>query len=362
MVMSRSFFILMLLMAGINLFAQKQPVNDGPYVFYADGKMSVETIENGELKKKISDMGERNSTIIRVPIPGKPGTYFEVPLKPTIEEENSEYKNAEKILAVSDIEGTFESFRMMLTKAGVVNNDLKWIFGDGHLVINGDVFDRGEEVTACLWLIYKLEEEAVSSGGHVHYIIGNHEVMNLSEDIRYVHSKYMEAATLMQKTYMDLYLPNTEFGIWLRSKNIMEKVGKSLFAHGGISAEVNEEGLPLKKINSRVRPLYDRDGLDSILKKEKVTTFFHFSSSPFWYRGYFSAPKASMQQVDSTLELYKVNRIIVGHTLVDSIQTFFNGKVVAIDVNHHKGNHQALFIEKDELYVMNAEGQKTKLK
>jgi hypothetical protein len=349
-------------MAGINLNAQKPPVNDGPYVFYADGKMSVETIENGELKKKISDMGERNTTRIQVPIPGKPGTYFEVPLKPTIEEEISEYKNADRILAVSDIEGTFESFRMMLTKAGVINEDLKWIFGNGHLVINGDVFDRGEEVTACLWLIYKLEAEAVASGGHVHYIIGNHEVMNLSDDIRYVHPKYMESATLLQKTYMDFFLPNTELGIWLRSKNIMEKVGKSLFTHGGISAEVNEEGLSLKKLNSRVRPLYDRDGLDSILKKEKVTTFFHFSSSPFWYRGYFTAPKASISQVDSTLELYNVNRIVVGHTLVDSIQTFFNGKVVAIDVNHHKGNHQALYIEKDELYVMNADGIKSKLK
>jgi hypothetical protein len=334
----------------------------GPIFFYADGKMSVETIVNGELKKKISDFEERRSTKIQVPIPGKPGTYFEVPLKSIIEEEPSEYKNAERILAVSDIEGTFESFRMMLTKGGVINEDLKWNFGEGHLVINGDVFDRGEEVTACLWLIYKLEEEAIASGGHVHYIIGNHEIMNLSEDIRYVHPKYMESATLLQKTYMDLFLPNTELGIWLRSKNIMEKVGKSLFAHGGISAEVNEEGLALKKINSRVRPLYDRDGIDSILKKEKVTTFFHFTSSPFWYRGYFTAPKASMGQVDSTLELYKVNRIIVGHTLVDSIQSFFNGKVIAIDVNHHKGNHQALYIEKDELFVMDAEGNKSRLK
>jgi hypothetical protein len=349
-------------MAGISLYAQKPPLNDGPYIFYADGKMSVESIENGELKKKISEIEERTSTRIKVLIPGKPGTYFEVPLKSSIEEESSEYKNAEKILAVSDIEGTFESFRLMLTKAGVINDDLKWAFGDGHLVINGDVFDRGEEVTACLWLIYKLEEEAKSSGGHVHYIMGNHEVMNLSEDIRYVHPKYLEAATLLQRTYMDLYLPNTELGIWLRSKNIIEKVGKSLFTHGGISSQVNEEGLPLKKINSRVRPLYDRDGFDSILKKEKVVTFFHFSSSPFWYRGYFSSPKASMGQVDSTLELYKVNRIIVGHTLVDSIQTFFNGKVVAIDVNHHKGNHQALYIEKDELYVMDGEGIKSKLK
>ena len=32
-----------------------------------------------------------------------------------------------------------------------------------------------------------------------------------------------------------------------------------------------------------------------------------------------------------------------------------------IDVNHHKGDHQALYIEKDQLYAMDYNGKKTRI-
>ena len=359
--MIKAIFSILFICTSMLGMAQFSGLNDGPYIFYKDGKMIIETIAEGQLNKKTRSMEERSNTTVEVAVPGKPGSFFKVDLKPSLDEEPSEYKNADRIFAISDIEGTFESFRLLLTKGGVINENLKWTYGDGHLVIVGDVFDRGQEVTACLWLIYKLEEEAKAKGGYVHLIMGNHEIMNLSEDIRYVHEKYLQAATIMERTYMDFYAPNTELGIWLRTKNIIEKIGKNLFTHGGISQSVNETGLSLKKINARVRPLYDRDGLDSIIKAAKATTFFQGHSSPFWYRGYFVGPKASIGQIDSTLQIFSVNRIIVGHTLMDNIKTFYNGKVVAIDVNHHAGNHQALIIEKDRLFVMDAEGNRKPL-
>ncbi len=43
----------------------------------------------------------------------------------------------------------------------------------------GDMFDRGDQVTECLWLVYALEETAKAAGGYVHFILGNHELMNL---------------------------------------------------------------------------------------------------------------------------------------------------------------------------------------
>ena len=59
--------------------------------------------------------------------------------------------------------------------------------------------------------------------------------------------------------------------------------------------------------------------------------------------------------------IFNVKHIVVGHTIVDSIQTLYKGKVVAIDVNHHTANHQALVIENDSFYRMDADGKKTKL-
>jgi len=46
------------------------------------------------------------------------------------------------------------------------------------LVLVGDCVDRGQEVTQVLWLIYKLEIAAKNKGGSVHFVLGNHEIMN----------------------------------------------------------------------------------------------------------------------------------------------------------------------------------------
>ena len=51
-------------------------------------------------------------------------------------------------------------------------------------------------VTEVLWLIYSLEEKAKAAGGYVHYILGNHEIMNMSNDLRYVQNRYMRACCI----------------------------------------------------------------------------------------------------------------------------------------------------------------------
>jgi hypothetical protein len=341
--------------------AQNSSLTDGPHLFYKDKCLFIESVINGKWKKDSFDLKKQKAPLLQVSVPGQAGSFFNVPLKTKLEDETSEYKPAEKLFVLSDIEGTFQGFNQLLLAGGVIDSQFNWIYGKGQLVICGDLFDRGEEVTACLWLLYKLEDEAKAKGGYVHVILGNHEIMNLSEDLRYVHSKYLAVATLMEKTYMDLFAPNTELGRWLRSKNIIERVGDWLFLHAGVSQAINESGLSLKKINKRARPFYDKYGFDSVLTEAKVGLFFNGNTSPFWYRGYFLDPKASMAQVDSSLRIFNVKRIVVGHTIVDSIQTLYNGKVIAIDVNHHTKNHQALVIEKDSFYRMNIEGKKTKL-
>lgn len=358
--MHRALPYFIFLLISLHSLGQSSPITDGPYLFYKGDYLYSETISKGKVEKDSVDV-QNPWPSIRVPVPGKPGNFFTVALKSSLENEPSEFKAVEKMMVLSDIEGTFEGIYELLRIGGVIDEKFRWTFGKGHLVICGDMFDRGDEVTACLWLMYKLEAEAKAKGGYVHVIMGNHEIMNLSEDIRYVHPKYLEAATLMGRTYMDLYTADTELGRWLRTKNIIEKIGDMLFLHAGISQAVNEEALPLKKINNRVRPLYDKDGFDSLMAKAKATTFFNDKTSPFWYRGYFVQPRATEAQVDSTLQLFNCRHIIVGHTIVDSIQTLYNGKVIAIDVNRHTGNQEALIVEKDSFYRLDIKGRKTRL-
>ena len=72
-------------------------------------------------------------------------------------------------------------------------------------VICGDLFDRGTEVPATMWLLYKLEEEAKLKGGYVHTILGNHDIMNLAGNFKYVDQKYFLNAEKLNLSYADLY-------------------------------------------------------------------------------------------------------------------------------------------------------------
>jgi hypothetical protein len=355
--MKRLIYIISLF-AFYSAFAQQNLITDGPYIFYSGDSILIESVKNNEVKKEIFITRPSH---IKIPVPGAEDKFFTVPLNQNIVIPATDYKKPERIFALSDIEGNFDALKKLLVAGGVIDEDLNWKYNNGHLVICGDMMDRGEEVTASLWLLYKLEEEAKTKGGFVHIILGNHEIMNLSEDIRYVHPKYLQVSKLLNRHYNELYAANTELGRWLRSKNIMERIGNSLFLHAGVSEAIISKGYSLKRVNNLARPYYDMDGYDSILIKAGVTTIYDSYTSPFWYRGYFTNPTAPLSQVQSTLSLYNVKRIVVGHTLVENIKPFYDGRVIAIDVNHHAGNHQALLIEKDIIYRINVDGEKIKL-
>jgi hypothetical protein len=238
-----------------------------------------------------------------------------------------------------------------------------WTFGKGHLVICGDLFDRGRDVVAELWLPNKLEDEARAAGGYVHTILGNHDIMNLSGDYRYVQQKYFDHAKSIGLEYTDLYNKDSELGKWLRSKNINEKIGENLCLHGGISPEILKIGWPIEKINDSCSPYYDLGMHPEKFMNPDLWSFFDgHNISPFWYRGYFLDPRASRGLIDSTLAFYHCKKIIVGHDIIDNVACFYQCKVFGIDVNEHEGNAQGLLIENDKFYKIDLTGKKQLLR
>jgi len=182
---------------------------DGPYILYKKDIVYANYIfdNNGEKwvetdKENISD--KKNLTLHVSTF--FPGQTFEVQLKDQLQVEKSEYTDVDKIFAISDIEGDFHAFTQLLEIGKVIDEKFNWTFGDGHLVLVGDFLDRGPQVTEVLWLIYSLEEKAKAAGGYVHFILGNHEIMNLSGDLRYVSKKYLDNARLMHKTLKSLLI------------------------------------------------------------------------------------------------------------------------------------------------------------
>lgn len=77
-----------------------------------------------------------------------------------------------KHLPYPTLHGRFDLFAAILKTGEVINDKYEWIYGSNHLVIDGDIFDRGADVLPILWLIYKLEFEAKAVGGRVTTILG----------------------------------------------------------------------------------------------------------------------------------------------------------------------------------------------
>lgn len=336
------------------------PVFDGPYVLYRNDSVFVNYIEGDSLSASLKTdsmklTGKDNITLrINTDLPGKT---FPVKLKSNLTNEKAEYKNVSKMLIVSDIEGNFEALRKLLQANHVIDDDFNWTFEKNHLVLTGDFVDRGTMVTEVLWLIYSLEEKAKAAGGYVHYILGNHEIMNMSNDLRYVQQRYLRNAALMNKSYMQLFGRDAEIGRWLATKNVTERIGDVLFMHAGISQYVNMMNIPLNELNDLVRPFYTDTTYEY---KDNRLNILYSDFGPFWYRGYYAAPKATTAQIDSTLSIYGVRHIATGHTIVaNEIKSFYNGKLFDTDVHHAAGHSEALLYEDGKFWRVNAAGEKS---
>ena len=336
---------------------------DGPYVMYRPNKVFVHYIrdEHGVRKAESEtvDLSNKSSITLQVPT-DEPGKFFPVKLKSSLQAEKTEHSDIAKMFIVSDIEGNFAAFRKLLQAGNVIDTGYRWTFGNGHLVLTGDFVDRGTQVNEVLWLIYSLEDQAKAAGGYVHYVLGNHEIMNMSGDLRYVHPRYLESAGILNVGFTDLYGSNAELGRWLRTKNVMEKIGDILFIHGGVSAPVNMMDLGTHRLNKMVRPHYD----DSLMNYKSAELEILYSDlGPFWYRGYYSGnPSSHARTVDSTLRIYKVNKIATGHTVVaDTISVLLGGKLINTDVHHLKGHTEGLFIENNQYFRVLPTGERKRM-
>jgi hypothetical protein len=363
-----SLFTLNLMVPNNNNDNQRQLQNvdsqyDGPYVYYKGDKVYADyvMIINGEQQIKTDSVSiqQKDNLVLHVTT-DNPSKSFQVKLKKELKIENSETPKVNKLLVLSDIEGNFLALRKLLVAGKVIDEDLNWTFGDGQLVLVGDFFDRGFHVTEVLWFIYYLEDKAKAAGGYVQFVLGNHEIMNLNNDLRYLNPKYVSNATLMQKSYISLYDENSELGRWLRTKNIVEKIGDLLFTHGGISPIINRLNLSIPDINKTARPYYG----DTTYKypDPKTDTIFG-DSGPFWYRGYYQrASDSTALVIDTTLNQYKIDHIVTGHTIVgDTVSVWYNGRLFNTDLRHAVGKSEALMIENDKFYRVDQQGNKVLL-
>lgn len=340
---------------------------DGPYII--DNNLYRITSDN---KFESTIIRRRDSLFVKVD--NDDNDKFSFQLKDSIKLENETYNLPDKIIVISDIEGNFDAFSGFLLNNKVIDNNYNWIFGNGHLLLNGDFVDRGKNVTQVLWLIYKLENQADKQGGKVHYILGNHEIMNFQGNANYNKKKYKRVAQLISKNdsitvaTKFMYSDKTELGKWLRSKNVIEKIGNYLFVHAGISPEILKYSVSISDINRIARDNWDKNLYDEE-ENNKVENFITGKKGIYWYRGlaqdYKYYEKIKETELNKVLKYYQADKIIFGHTVVEDITKEFKGKTINIDVKHGEEKNsektKGLLIEKGIEYKIDGKGTKTKL-
>lgn len=344
--------------------------NEGPYVFYKnDSILNVNYIKGNKddgfyVDKKEHSVASEISSTCYFQIDS---TSFNFNIKSEIEIPKTTYSDGNPIIAISDIEGGYKSFRDFLINSKVIDADLNWKFGKGHLVLVGDFVDRGWSVTQVLWFIYKLEQDAKKHGGFVHFIIGNHELKNMQGNFDSSADKYLAVSRILEKKQSELYDPTSFLGKWLSSKNSIELINGNLFAHGGIHPDIADSNLSLDEINQMIRSNYYR----AYYPKTKKTNEQLLTSNKTgicWYRGYFK-DDLTQEEVERGLDIFNAKAVIVGHTLQSKVNKTFNGKVIGIDVHHPKDYHknwpngksEGLLVKGDSYYRVFANGDKKEL-
>jgi hypothetical protein len=193
---------------------------------------------------------------------------------------NWRWAEVEKVIAVSDIHGAYTAMVRTLGNAEVLDDELGWAGGTAHLVVTGDILDRGPDSRKAMDLLMRLESEAAAAGGRVHVLLGNHEVMNLTGDLRYVSAaEYAafsadevaadreQALRVFQSMRPDApdpeavrrefdlrappgyfghrraFSPEGRYGKWLLQKPLLVVIDDTAFVHGGVSPMVTELGL-----------------------------------------------------------------------------------------------------------------------
>lgn len=352
---------------------------DGTYLLDKGDQYEVLTVSKINNKYELKKESIARDSIIKLSIEVQNSDYdiFDVNYySDKIFEYSSDYKTESNVIAISDIEGNFNAFSSFLIANKVIDKNFNWIFEDGHLVLVGDFMDRGLNVTQCLWLIYKLECQAELNNGKVHFVIGNHEAMNLQGNLKYVADKYKG---LIQKLtnkknfsegYKKLYNNQFVLGKWLKSKNVVQKINKTLYVHGGISPEIMNMKLGLEEINKIARENISENLYGKTEGNQKANLIMG-RIGPLWYRGmakeykeYYK--KMNINEFDEILRFYEVEQIVIGHTVVDDIDLDFNKNLIKIDVKHgkekHSGNTKGILIEGDSVFKINDKGLKEEIK
>ncbi len=242
-----------------------------------------------------------------------------------------------RIVAIGDLHADLPAALATLRMAGLIDADGSWSGGGDTLIQTGDITDRGPSSRAVIELLDRLEDEAAAAGGRVIVLMGNHEMMNLVGDWRYVSPEDIADFGSADARRAALS-PDATLGGWLLQRDAVVIVEGTVFAHGGVSARY--AGLGAAQLSAQVRGALLGQGPPDVLTEE----------GPLWYRGYLQAPEPiACEELARALAALGASRMVVGHTTQRSgeVASRCGGALLGIDTGisaHYGGHHAAVQI------------------
>lgn len=260
----------------------------------------------------------------------------------------------ERLVAIGDLHGDVASAILALKLGGLVDDAGQWTGGSSWLVQTGDILDRGKDGATMLDFLGRLEAGSAAAGGKAIFLNGNHELMNLQGDWRYVADladfpgANDEERSASRRAYFSASGPAGPGAgaTWVMNHQPTVQVGATVFAHGGIDSNWASRGIA--GINTLVAAAW-ADPKAPVLGPD----------GPLWNRAYLLGdPPAVCPELDRALRALGASRMVVGHTTQDSgrIASRCEGKLYGIDtgISAHYGMHPSALV-----ILRNADGSET---
>jgi hypothetical protein len=280
-----------------------------------------------------------------------------------------------KIFIISDLHGDLELLFRTFLATNLVKVDptneklLQWNYDDkkiSYIIQLGDFLDSkrnmdtGNDIDVLNVLINLKATE--TSTRKLLILLGNHEIMNVTGDFRYVSTSSAKACRGLKERKL-LFMPGGEIAKWLaENTQMILTIDRELFVHGGLvdsfvngvlNGEMNFDELnknmqlylwgDVTKTNEVIKYNDATNSLQRLKKqipeykdiKIDKSTLDQFCDLPCWTRILGTNKPHPKLYPPQELQIEKITKyydhIFIGHTIVKDAEIALNGHVIKLD-------------------------------
>jgi len=218
-----------------------------------------------------------------------------------------------RVVAVGDLHGDLRAFGAIGRACGLLDERGSWRGSATHLVLMGDLVG-GAHSRLLLNAVMRLEREAARTGGRVHALLGNHDLLPIA-------GRFGKLTPRERREYRKGDFQGAgRYAQWVLGRPTILKIGRTLYVHAGLDrwALDTDPG----EVNAHVRAwIAHLQGTGPRPPRETRWTFDD-DDGPMWtrafrHRGRRPKDAPSKKVIRAVLDRLGAERIVLGHSPTD---------------------------------------------